>query len=178
MLGTKYTLDDVRKVIEMLAIYCQPGPNGERPKCLYRDLLIFGLTALRVTRTGKDPDARYQISDDWRRRIELMGLNPLTLQIEDEAEFKASVARLEWRRQQREAAQAKRREARGFTKPFYKKGERAGPAYWPEPPPESANGTDPPGQPVSGTNWAEAAKAIESAKAEAKERLANQHNGW
>jgi hypothetical protein len=180
MRGTEYTLDDVRKVIEMLAVYCQPGPNGERPKCLYRDLLIFGLTALRVQRVGKDPDARYQIAPDWRRRIELAGLNPLTLQIEDEKEFEATVAQLEWRRQQRQQAQDKRRKERGGpTKGYYAKGERGSVPYFPPEPPalDSTDGNA--AQPSNGSNqWAQMAEQAKRAKEEALARLEEQRSGW
>jgi len=137
MRGKVYSTDDIRRAIRALALYCSDlGVGGELPPVLDKDLLIFARTALQILSTGPDNDRRWRISHDWRRRIELIGLNPTNFAIEDAQEFEATVNLWNFTRKQREAKKDKRRKLRGPTKGYYAKGERGSVPYIPQPPPE------------------------------------------
>jgi hypothetical protein len=142
MRGSVFTADDIRRIIKAVAIYCSElGPAGELPPALYRDLIIYALSVLKVQSVGPDNDRRWQIAPDWKRRLELIGINPVTFEIEDTEEFDATVAILSFHRKQREAKKDQKRKLRGLTKGYYEKGGRGSVAYIPEPPPsEPTNG--------------------------------------
>jgi hypothetical protein len=151
MRGSVYTTDDIRRTIKALAIYCaELGPGGELPPALYRDLIIYALSVLKVQSVGPDNDRRWHIAPDWKRRLELVGINPVTFEIEDIEEFEANVGLLNFTRKQREQRKDQRRKRRGVTRPYYAKGERGSVPYnTPEPPPSESNGATFPWQQVS-----------------------------
>jgi hypothetical protein len=143
MRGSVYTVNDIRRIIKAMAVYCtELGVGGELPVVMYRDLIIYALSVLQVKSTGPDHDRRYQIAHDWKRRLELIGVNPNTFEIEDPEEFEVTVAILNFTRKQREAKKDQKRKQRGPTKGYYAKGERGSVPYIPEAPPEpeSTNG--------------------------------------
>jgi len=190
MRGSIYSADDIRRIIKAVAVYCsEAGPNGEAPPALYRDLVIYALSILRVQSVGPDNDRRWLIAPDWKRRLELIGINPVTFEIEDQEEFEATVSLLNFTRKQREKRKDERRRLRGPTKGYYEKVERGSVPYIPEPrPPESSNGAMFPwennsdhsaantGQPTG--NWAAAAEQVKRAKGEALARLEQERRGW
>jgi hypothetical protein len=192
MRGSVYSTDDVRRIIKAVAIYCSElGPGGELPPALYRDLIIYALSVLKVQSVGPDNDRRWHIAPDWKRRLELIGINPVTFEIEDQEEFEATVSLMNFTRKQREAKKDHRRKLRGPTKGYYAKGERGSVPCIPEPPPEpeSSNGATFPwqrasddgaattGQPATG-NWAAAAEQVRQARAQALARLEQERSGW
>jgi hypothetical protein len=142
MRGSVYSTDDIRRIIKAVVTYCtELGAGGELPPVLYRDLIIYALSVLQVKSTGPYHDRRYQIAHDWKRRLELIGVNPNNFEIEDPEEFNATVAILNFQRKQREAKKDQKRKLRGLTKGYYEKGGRGSVAYIPEPPPsEPTNG--------------------------------------
>jgi len=146
MRGKVYSTNDIRRAIRALALYSSDlGPGGDLPPVLDKDLLIFARTALQILSTGPDNDRRWRISHDWRRRLELIGLNPISFEIEDAEEFEATVNLWNFTRKQREAKKDQRRKRRGPTKGYYEKGGRGSVAYIPEPPPSEPTN----GQPLS-----------------------------
>jgi hypothetical protein len=182
MRGSVYSTDDVRRIIKAVAIYCaELGPGGELPPALYRDLIIYALSVLKVQSVGPDNDRRWHIAPDWKRRLELIGINPVTFEIEDTEEFEANVGILNFTRKQREKRKDQKRRLRGLTRGYYAKGERGSVAYVPEP--ESSNGAAFPrqkpsdddaattGQPNIGNSLAAAAQQLKQAKADALARL-------
>ena len=138
MKGSIYEPEDIRRMIKAVAGYCEPKPGGGPPVCWYSDLKAFALDVLKVRCVKVDGEWCYEMAPDYRRRLELVGINPDTFEIEDQKEFSATVAMLEWRRQQREAAKTKRRKKRGETRGWYTKGERGSVPYVPE-----TNGSQP-----------------------------------
>lgn len=184
MRGKAYSTDDVRRVIRAIALYCSDlGPGGELPPVLDKDLLIFARTALQILSTGPDNDRRWRISHDWRRRIELIGLNPANFAIDDAEEFEVTANLMNFTRKQREAKKDQRRKLRGPTRGYYEKGERGSVAYIPEPPPESTNRAalpwenNPTSQPATGNSWAAAAEQVRHSKEEALARLEQERSG-
>ena len=190
MRGSVYTTDDIRRIIKAVAIYCSElGPLGELPPALYRDLVIYSLSVLRVQSTGPDKDRRWRIAHDWKRRLELIGINPNTFEIEDQEEFEATVSLLNFTRKQREKRKDEKRKQRGHTSGYYAKGERGSVPYIPpEPsPPESTNGGPYPWQnssdhgavtPTTNNSWAAAAEQIKQAKEQALARLERERSGY
>jgi hypothetical protein len=86
----------------------------------------------------------WKISHDWKRRLELIGINPVTFEIEDTKEFVANVGLLNFTRKQREKRKDERRKRRGVTRPYYAKEERGSVPYIPpEPPPSESTSTGP-----------------------------------
>jgi hypothetical protein len=188
MRGSVYTTGDIRRIIKAMAIYCSElGPVGELPPALYRDLVIFSLSVLRVQSTGPDKDRRWRIAHDWKRRLELIGINPNTFEIEDQEEFEATVSLLNFTRKQREKRKDEKRQQRGHTSGYYAKGERGSVPFIPEPPPPESNGATAPWQnnadhgavtPTTSNSWAAAADQVRQAKEQALARLENERRGW
>jgi hypothetical protein len=117
MRGSIYSSEDIRRIIKAVATYCTDlGSGGELPPVLYRDLIIYALTFLQVKSTGPDNDRRYQIAHDWKRRLELNGINPDTFEIEDQKEFEAAVAIVDFTRKQREKRKDEKRKLHGPTR--------------------------------------------------------------
>jgi hypothetical protein len=193
MRGSVYTADDIRRIVKAVAIYCSDlGPGGELPPVFYRDLVIYALSVLKVQSVGPGNDRRWHVAPDWKRRLELIGINPVTFEIEDTKEFEAHVGLLNFTRKQREKRKDQKRKARGLTRPYYAKGERGSVPYVPpEPPPfESTNASSFPwqqasdegaattDQPATGNSWLAAAKQVKHAKEEALARLERERSGW
>jgi hypothetical protein len=190
MRGKVYTANDIRRAIQAAAVYSSDlGPDGELPPVLDKDLLIFARTALQILSTGPDNDRRWRVSHDWRRRLELIGLDPTTFAITDAKEFEATVNLMNFTRKQREQAKDKRRKLRGPTKGFYAKGERGSVPYIPPAPsPESTNSAAFPCQGTSDNGavtgqasnfYIDVSNQLRQAKEDAKDELARQrNNGW
>jgi hypothetical protein len=139
MRGKVYTIHDVRRAIHAMAVYASDlGPDGELPPVLDKDLQIYARTALQILSAGPDNDRRLRISHDWKRRLELIGLDPQSFQIMDGKEFEAAVNIMNFTRRQREAVKDKRRQLRGPTKGYYAKGERGSVPYVPPSPQNGA----------------------------------------
>jgi hypothetical protein len=149
MRGSVYTADDIRRIIKAVSIYCSElGPEGEAPPALYRDLVIYALSVLKVQGDGTAANRRWKIAHDWKRRLELIGINPNSFEIEDSEEFENTVAILNFTRVQREKRKDERRRRRGATSGYYEKGGRGSVPYV-APRAESTNGATFPWQNTS-----------------------------
>jgi hypothetical protein len=102
MRGSIYTPKDHQRAIRTLAIYCSDlEPGGELPPILDKDLIGQALEALHVRRVGSSNDRRYQLPIDYLRRVELLGLDPISFKVVDEEQFNVTAVSLDQKRRRR-----------------------------------------------------------------------------